>query len=73
MPQKNIFYRNSTNGYNAVTPFINSYRYAGLCTYNSPSSSCKAVIKGELYTRIMASSTEQPVSSITYFTNSLSA
>ena len=31
----------------------------------------KAVINDELYTRSMASSMEQPVSSMTYFTNSL--
>ena len=41
--------------------------------YNSPSSSCSADIRGELYTRSMACSMEQPVSSITYFTSSLKA
>ena len=52
---------------------ISSYRYAGLWTYNSFSSTCNSSIKEELYTRSIACSTVQPVSSITYFTNSLRA
>lgn len=54
-----------------LLPPIISYRYAGLCVYSSPSSSCSNSISGELYTLSIACSMLQPVSSFTYFTNSL--